>query len=84
MGLPGLVLRLNPDAERALKRRWLNNGEHCFCVGDADAFNGLFDAAEAAVEAFANEPPPEGVRVAGFPRAGGKEGKCASSATKRS
>ena len=67
VGLPGLVLRLNPDAERALKRRRLNNGEHCFCVGDADAFNGLFDAAEAAVEAFVNEPPPEGVRVVGLP-----------------
>ncbi|CAE7500981.1 WRKY19 [Symbiodinium sp. CCMP2456] len=67
VGLPGLVLRLNPDAERVLKRRRLSNGEHCFCVGDADAFNGLFDAAEAAVEAFANEPAPEGVRVVGLP-----------------
>ncbi|OLQ01018.1 hypothetical protein AK812_SmicGene16288 [Symbiodinium microadriaticum] len=67
VGLPGLVLRLNPDAERVLKRRRLRNGEHCFCVGDADAFNDLFDAAEAAVETFLNEPPPEGVRVVGLP-----------------
>ena len=67
VGLPGLVLRLNPDAERVLKRRRLSNGEHCFCVGDADAFNGLFDAAEAAVEAFVNEPAPESVRVLGLP-----------------
>ena len=67
VGLPGLVLRLNPDAERALKRRRLSNGEHCFCVGDADGFNRLFDAAEAAVEAFLNEPAPEGMRVAGLP-----------------
>ncbi|CAE7941992.1 unnamed protein product, partial [Symbiodinium sp. KB8] len=62
VGLPGLVLRLNPDAERILKRRRCTNGEPCFCVGDADAFNGLFDAAEAAAEAFVNEPAPEGVR----------------------
>ena len=67
VGLPGLVLRLNPDAERVLKRRRWSNGEPCFCVGDADAFNALFDSAEAEVEAFLNEPAPEGVRVAGFP-----------------
>ena len=67
VGLPGLVLRLNPDAERILKRRRWGNGEQSFCVGDADAFNGLFDAAEAAVEGFLNEPPPEGVRVVGLP-----------------
>ena len=67
VGLPGLVLRLNPDAERVLKRRRCTNGEPCFCVGDADAFNGLFDAAEAAVEAFVNEPASEGVRVVGLP-----------------
>ncbi|OLP76603.1 hypothetical protein AK812_SmicGene43441 [Symbiodinium microadriaticum] len=67
VGLPGLVLRLNPDAERVLKRRRLCNGESGFCVGDADAFNGLFDAAEAAVETFLNEPAPEGVRVVGLP-----------------
>ena len=67
VGLPGFVLRLNPDAERVLRRRRLSNGEHCFCVGDADAFTALFDAAETEVEAFLNEPAPEGVRVAGFP-----------------
>ncbi|OLP88080.1 hypothetical protein AK812_SmicGene30603 [Symbiodinium microadriaticum] len=39
VGLPGLVLRLNPDGA----------------------------AATAAVEAFLNEPPPEGVRVVGLP-----------------
>ena len=67
VGLPGRVLRLNPDAERTLKRRRHRNGEHYFCVGDADAFNALFDSAETEVEAFLNEPAPEGVRVAGFP-----------------
>ena len=67
VGLPGLVLRLNPDVERVLKRRRSTRGEPCFCVGDADAFNALFDSAEAEVEAFLNEPAPEGVRVAGFP-----------------
>ena len=67
VGLPGLVLRLNPDAERILKRRRWKNGEQSFCVGDADAFNALFDSAETEVEAFLNEPAPEGVRVAGFP-----------------
>ncbi|OLP95088.1 hypothetical protein AK812_SmicGene22830 [Symbiodinium microadriaticum] len=50
VGLPGLVLRLNPDAERILKRRRCSNGEPCFCVGDADAFTALFDAAETEVE----------------------------------
>ncbi|CAE7943216.1 WRKY19, partial [Symbiodinium sp. KB8] len=46
VGLPGLVLRLNPDVERVLKRRRSTRGEPCFCVGDADAFNALFDSAE--------------------------------------
>ena len=67
VGLPGLVLRLNPDAERTLKRRRWSNGEPGFYVRDADAFTALFDSAEAEVEAFLNEPAPEGVRVAGFP-----------------
>ena len=53
-------LRLNPDAERVAS-------ESGFCVGDANAFNALFDAAEAAVEAFVGEPAPEGVRVVGLP-----------------
>ena len=67
VGLPGLVLRLNPDAKRALKQRRLRNGESCFAVGDAEAFNELFDAAEAAVDAFLAETAPEGVRAVGFP-----------------
>ncbi|CAE7919690.1 WRKY19, partial [Symbiodinium necroappetens] len=67
VGLPGLVLRLNPDAEQTLKRRRLRNGEAAFAVGEADAFNALFASAETEVEAFLNEPAPEGVRVAGFP-----------------
>ena len=67
VGLPGLVLRLNPDAERILKRKRLRNGESCFYVGDAAAFNALFDAAEAAVEGFVDEQAPEGVRVVGLP-----------------
>ena len=67
VGLPGLVLRLNPDAESCLKRHRRSSGESYYDVGNATAMSKLLDDAKLTIESFMSDSNPQGVLVAGLP-----------------
>ena len=69
IGLPGLVVRLNPDEPPCFGRRRLSNGETVVQVKDAKAFGELLSAACGAIETYLSVPPPPSLIKLHFPRA---------------
>ena len=69
IGLPGLVLRLNPDEPPCFCRRRLTNGETAVQVKDSKAFGELLSAACGAIETYLSLPPPPSLVRLHFPRA---------------
>ena len=56
VGLPGIVLRLNPDTCLGTKR--LVNGEQAVQIKDRTAFNSLMDATCHAIDTYLSNPAP--------------------------
>ena len=56
VGLPGMVLRINPDAACGPKR--LNNGETAIQVRDRAALDALMNEAYQAIVTYLSVPPP--------------------------
>ena len=56
VGLPGMVLRLNPDACFGPKR--LNNGETVVQIRDRAALDALMDETCQVINAYLSVPPP--------------------------
>ena len=69
IGLPGLVVRLNPDEPPCFGRKRLANGETVVQVKDAKAFGELLSAACGAIETYLSVPPPPSLIKLHFPRA---------------
>jgi hypothetical protein len=69
IGLPGLVVRLNPDEPPCFGRKRLSNGETAVQVKDAKAFGELLSAACGAIETYLSVPPPPSLVRLHFPRA---------------
>ena len=64
VGLPGIVVRLNPDSPQCFGTKRLSNGEQVVQIKDRAAFDALMDATCQAVDTYlANPPPPIVVRV---------------------
>jgi len=61
VGLPGLVLRLDPDATPCFKRRRLNNGEPTWRAVEP-AFCNMMQQAADRVRLFLSGPAPEGLQ----------------------
>ena len=68
VGLPGLVIRLNPDFDECFGTKRLRNGERCVIVRRQEAYSALISSATAAIEEFFQEPRA-GMRALGFPEA---------------
>ena len=73
IGLPGLVVRLNPDEPPCFGRRRLANGETVVQVKDAKALGELLSAACGAIETYLSVPPPPSLVRLHFPRAWTRE-----------
>jgi hypothetical protein len=69
VGLPGLVVRLNPDEPPCFGRKRLSNGETAVQVRDSKAFGELMSAACGAIETYLSVPPPPSLVRLHFPRA---------------
>jgi hypothetical protein len=64
VGLPGIVLRLNPDSPQCFGTKRLSNGEQAVQIKDRTAFDSLMDATCHAIDTYlSNPPPPTLVRV---------------------
>jgi hypothetical protein len=58
VGLPGLVLRVNPDEPPCFGKKRLVNGETVVRVVDNKAFDDLMTAACEAIQTYLSGPPP--------------------------
>jgi ribosomal protein L30/L7E len=67
VGLPGLVVRLNPDHDGCFGWKRLRNGESCVFVRNTAAYEGLIQSAAAAIDGFISRSEPVGVRTLGLP-----------------
>ena len=64
VGLPGLVLRMNPDEPPCFGKKRLRNGETAVQVIDSNAFDDLLTAACGTIQTYlAVQPPPTLVRL---------------------
>jgi hypothetical protein len=68
IGLPGLVVRLNPDFDECFGIKRTRYGEPYVAVRNTQAYAMLILFAVGAIEAFFQEPVAE-VRAVGFPEA---------------
>jgi hypothetical protein len=67
VGLPGLVVRINPDHDSCFGWKRLRNGESCVFVRNTAAYESLIQSAAAAVDGFISRSEPVGVRTLGLP-----------------
>jgi hypothetical protein len=58
VGLPGLVLRVNPDEPPCFGKKRLRNGETAVQVVDRKAFDCLTTDACGAIQTYLSVPPP--------------------------
>jgi hypothetical protein len=64
VGLPGLVLRMNPDEPPCFGKKRLRNGETAVQVIDSNAFDDLLTVACGTIQTYlAVQPPPTLVRL---------------------
>jgi hypothetical protein len=69
VGLPGLVLRVNPDEPPCFGKQRLRNGETAVQVVDSKAFDDLTTAACEAIQTYLSVPPPPSLVRLHLPRA---------------
>ena len=67
VGLPRIVLRLNPDSPQCFGIKRLSNGEQAVQIKDRAAFDALMDAACETVNTYLTNPPPPIVVRASLP-----------------
>jgi hypothetical protein len=68
VGLPGLVVRLNPDHDGCFGWKRLHNGESCVLVRNTAAYEGLIQSAAAAIDSYiSRSEPPSSTRTLGLP-----------------
>ena len=60
VGLPGLVIRIDPDETPCFKRRNLGNGEQIWCAVEP-AFGEMMQRAADRVRSFLASPAPDGL-----------------------
>ena len=60
VGMPGLVLRLDPDETPCFKRRRASNGEPIWCAAEP-AFGHMMQRAADRVRAYLASPAPDGL-----------------------
>ena len=61
VGMPGLVLRLDPDKTPCFKRRRASNGEPIWCAAEP-AFGNMMQRTADRVRAFLADSAPEGLQ----------------------
>ena len=61
VGLPGLVIRIDPDETPCFKRRKLRNGEPTWCSVEP-AFGNMMQRAADRVRLFLSDPVPDGLQ----------------------
>ena len=68
VGLPGMVLRLNPDAPPCFGPKRLCNGEQALQIRDRAAFTKLMDETCCTIETYLSCPPPPSVIRVNVPK----------------
>jgi hypothetical protein len=68
VGLPGMVLRLNPDAPPCFGPKRLCNGEQALQIRDRAAFTALMDETCRSIETYLSCPPPSSLIRVNVPK----------------